>query len=466
MPALTNSRLGSSSSSDALGHDGVAALAEERQPPPLDLGGLHQRALLVGLGWAGAGSRGGRSGRRPRPGESGCVVAGVHAQRLAQLGLALGHAGAHLVGEGAHAPPEAARPARRGRPGCTRAGSSAPCGRRRPRRPPRRRPRTAAASSRPSAAVAARAAACSARVWSATLRRVRRAAAGRPARCARRSVKAATLTTGPPRVAANSAVRAETLVVTACTLRGDRVDPDQLGVGRGHRGGDLAEQRDGLVGDALDHAAGLVEHAAELDQRDRQDAHQQHERHGRDEPRDRLRPTCAPTLSRGPRSPSHRVLPPRRLRTTAARRPGAGVRPRSCTRRCRPPDAHARAIVHSTAARSHSLADGSPQRSHRRPTAGSSDACETPAARCGPPTCSALGVTPRTSCAARAGAGPLPRRRTCPRSTEPTSAPADRSTRPQLVPPGGAVGGWAAAICSARSSWTVAAAAGHDRSTS
>ena len=80
-------------------------------------------------------------------------------------------------------------------------------------------------------------------------------------------------------------------------VRGDRVDPDQLGVGRGHRRGDLAEQRDGLVGDALDHAPGLVQHAAELDQRDRQSPHQQHERHGRDESRD-ASDRHAPTLSR------------------------------------------------------------------------------------------------------------------------------------------------------------------------
>ena len=86
---------------------------------------------------------------------------------------------------------------------------------------------------------------------------------------------------------------------------GDRVDPDELGVGGAHRGRDLVEQRDGLVGDALDHAAGLVEHAAELDERHCEHAHQQHERHGSDQPRDlSSRHAGDPIATPSPRSPA------------------------------------------------------------------------------------------------------------------------------------------------------------------
>ena len=82
MPALTNSSVGSSSSSDADGTGGVPALGEEAQEAAADLGGVHQGGPSRGSARA---SGAGRRAREPAvPTRSG-VAAGPAARRRAAL---------------------------------------------------------------------------------------------------------------------------------------------------------------------------------------------------------------------------------------------------------------------------------------------------------------------------------------------------------------------------------------------
>ena len=104
MPALTNSRFGSSSSSEADGHARVAGGFEVRDEAASDLCGVHQ---VLSLLFASVGVRAVLSWST---GRQGWWSIEPEREPLPQLGFLLGHAGAHLVGEQLPADGQAGQP--------------------------------------------------------------------------------------------------------------------------------------------------------------------------------------------------------------------------------------------------------------------------------------------------------------------------------------------------------------------
>ena len=205
MPALTKSRLGSSTSSGADGHRGVSALLEVRDEPSPDLGGLHQSSTFPVV----------ISGVSPGV----CLFIRHQRQPGPQVGFLRGLAGGHLVAQD----PGAGHPARAGGRGSRRRSATppyavpGPCCR---RRPPSRPGTTVPASSPPQATSRARA------VWIVTgpslVRRcrTRRRASRTSARRTRRERRRATWASAAARSSVSGVQRASYAVGERDSLHG------------------------------------------------------------------------------------------------------------------------------------------------------------------------------------------------------------------------------------------------------